>query len=52
MTLLLAMLGIKVVTSTLIYKLFKFKQWSKRIMASIMLVLWTPVAYAAAMLVI
>lgn len=52
MGLLLSMLGVKVVTSTLVYKLFHYKQWNKRLMIGLMVCLWTPVAYAAAVLVI
>ena len=52
MTVLLAMLSIKLVTSTLVFKLFNHHGWSKKIMAGLVLVLWTPVVYAGAAMVI
>lgn len=46
MELLLAMLGAKIITSTIVVKLFNYKKWCKKKMAVIMAVLWTPVVYA------
>lgn len=57
MELLLTMLGIKIVTSTILVKIFIHKKWKEhkhgtKILAGTMACLWTPVAYAAAVLVI
>lgn len=57
MTLLLAMLGIKLITSTILVKVFIHKKWNNhkhgtKILGVTMATLWTPVVYAGAILVV